>query len=97
MEAIRTVQAEEVKVIASLVAAAQDIALSGRPCMICNTGANPMYVNPAVTATAANGFLIPAGTVLQIKFTVSPGINSGNLSVIGTAGGTSCAVMFFDM
>ncbi len=97
MEAVRTVQAEEVKVISSLVASAQNIALNGRPCMICNTGANPMYVNPAATATAANGFLIPAGTVLPIKFTVSPSVNSGNLSVIGTAGGTSCAVMLFDM
>jgi hypothetical protein len=96
MEATRTVQAEQVAVIATLVDTAQDIALSGRPCMICNTGANPMYINPLTTATAGD-FLVPAGTTLQIKFTVSPDVNSGNLSVIGTAAGTSCAVMYFDM
>jgi hypothetical protein len=97
MEATRTVEAERVYVITSLKATAQDIVLNGVPCMISNTGSHPMYINPATTATAQNGFLIPAGTMLPVKFTVSPNVNSGKLSVISTTDGTSCAVIYFDM
>lgn len=60
--------------------------------MISNTGAQPLYFNPTTTATAANGFLVPAGQTLQHKFTVK-----GNLSVISNATGTSCAVLILDI
>ncbi len=60
--------------------------------MIANTGGQPLYINPATTATASNGFLIPAGTVLPIKLTVA-----GNLSVISNSTGTSAAVIYFDV
>ncbi|MHB8916537.1 MAG: hypothetical protein ACYC4H_00805 [Desulfocucumaceae bacterium] len=96
MEAIRTVQAEAVEV-KTIVDTAQSFALNGRPCMISNTGAQPCYINPGATATAANGFLVAAGTTLPIKFTVSTDVNSGNLSVISNLTGTSVAVMYFDM
>lgn len=96
LEAQRTVQAEAVEV-KTIVDEAQDFALNGRPCMISNTGAQPAYINPATTATDANGFLLAAGTTLPIKFTVSPDVNSGNLSVISNATGTTVAVMYFDM
>ena len=77
---------------ANLVAVAQSIPVNGRPCMISNTGAQPLYFNPKTTATAANGFLVPAGQTLQLKFTVM-----GNLSVISNATGTSCAVLILDI
>ena len=96
MHATRTVQAEAVEV-KTVVDTAQNFALSGRPCMISNTGAQPLYINPNGVATAANGFLVAAGTTLPIKFTVSPSVNSGNLSVISNATGTTVAVMYFDL
>lgn len=96
MHAQRTVQAEAVE-IKTIVDTAQNFALNGRPCMISNTGAQPAYINPGATATAANGFLVSAGTTLPIKFTVSPGVNSGNLSVISNVTGTTMAVMYFDI
>lgn len=71
---------------------AKNIAINGRPFMIANTGAQPLYINPTVTATAANGFLIPAGVMPNVKMTVS-----GNLSVISNATGTSISVLFFDL
>lgn len=79
-------------IVDSLVAVAKDQAIDGRPFMIANTGAQPLYINPTTTATAANGFLIPAGTVLPIKFTVA-----ANLSAISNATGTTLAIMFFDL
>lgn len=85
-------KATEVITIASLVATAQNVAVNGRPCMIANTGAQPLYFNPTTTATAANGFLVPANTLLQTRFTVT-----GNLSVISNATGTSCAVLIMDI
>jgi hypothetical protein len=96
MQAQRTVQAEEV-IIGTATDTAADITLNGRPCMIANTGAQPLYINPRETATDANGFLIPAGTVLPIKFTVSPDVNSGNLSIISNVTTTTYAIMIFDM
>lgn len=88
---MHTPVAEKVLTIANLVATAQNIPIGGKPCMIANTGAQPLYINPATTATAANGFLIPAGEVLQTRFTVK-----GNLSCISNATGTSVAVLIFD-
>lgn len=82
----------EVSVISNLVAAAQNIPINGRPFMIANTGAQPAYINPATTATAANGFLIPANTTIPFKFTCN-----GNLSAISNATGTSVAVIFLDV
>lgn len=96
MDAVRTVEAESVAVL-TVAGAAQNIPLEGRPCMLVNTGAQPLYIKPDGVATAANGFLVPAGTMFPIKFTVSPGINNGNLSVISNATGTTVAVMYFDM
>jgi len=96
LHAQRTVQAETVEV-KTIVDTAQNFAVNGRPCMISNTGAQPAYINPGTTATAANGFLVAAGTTLPIKFTVSPNINSGNLSVISNATGTTVAVIYFDI
>lgn len=84
--------AQKVEVKTEVKGVAVDIAVAGRPCMIANTGAQPLYINPAETATAANGFLIPAGTVLPIKLAVV-----GNLSVISNATGTSIAVLYFDV
>ena len=63
--------AQKVEVKAAVKGTAVNIAVAGRPFMIANTGAQPLYINPAVTATASNGFLIPAGTVLPIKMAVS--------------------------
>lgn len=84
--------AQSVSVIADLKDTAQDIATLGRPFMIANTGAQPLYINPAATATAANGFLIPAGTTPPFKMRVK-----GNLSVISNGTGTSVSVMYFDV
>jgi len=84
--------AKEILVVTTLVATAQSIAVNGRPCMISNTGAQPLYFHPTETATAANGFLVPAGTLLQVKFSVK-----NNLSVISNATGTSCAVLILDI
>ena len=75
-----------------VVATAQAIHIDGRPFMIANTGAQPLYINPVATATTANGFLVPAGTVLPIKMTVQD-----DLSVISNATGTSLAILFFDL
>ena len=83
-----TYTAEKVETYSGIVATAQNIPINGRPCMIANTGAQPVYVNPAATATSSNGFLIPAGTVLPIKLAVR-----GNLSAISNATGTSVAVL----
>lgn len=77
---------------ANVKGTAVDIPTAGRPFMIANTGAEPLYINPAETATAANGFLVPAGTVLPVKMAVS-----GNLSVISNGTGTNVAVMYFDV
>lgn len=85
-------RAVEVIAKANISTTAQDIAVNGRPCMVANTGSQPLYINPATTATSSNGFLIPAGTLLQQRFSVF-----GNLSVISNANGTSCAVMIFDI
>jgi len=82
----------DVSVIASVVATAQNIAINGRPFLISNTGAQPLYIHPSQTATAANGFLIPANTTIPYKFTCS-----GNLSVISNATGTSVAVLLLDV
>ena len=87
-----TYTAKKVDTYTGIVGAAQDIPINGRPFMIANTGAQPLYINPAATATAANGFLIPAGTLLPIKLAVV-----GNLSVISNATGTSIAVLYFDV
>ena len=78
--------------VSSIAAVATPIGINGRPFMIANTGAQPLYINPTTTATAANGFLVPAGTVLQIKMTVTT-----NLSAISNATGTTYAVMYFDL
>jgi len=84
--------AKEVIVVETLVATAQAIAVNGRPCLISNTGAQPLYFHPTTTATAANGFLVPAGVQMLTKFTVK-----NNLSVISNATGTSCAVLILDI
>lgn len=84
--------AQKVEVKTGVKGVAVDIPIAGRPFMIANTGAQPLYINPAETATAANGFLIPAGTVLPIKMTVS-----GNLSAISNTTGTDVAVLYFDV
>ncbi len=87
-----TYVAEKVTRDASVKATAKNIAINGKPFMIANTGAEPLYINPSATATAANGFLIPAGVMLPVKMTVR-----GNLSVISTATGTSVSVLYFDL
>jgi hypothetical protein len=87
-----TYTAEKVEVKAEIKGTAVDIPVAGRPFMIANTGAQPLYINPAETATAGNGFLIPAGTVLPIKMAVR-----GNLSAISNSTGTSVAVLYFDV
>lgn len=81
---------KEVVSIANLVAVAQNIAINGRYCMISNTGAQPLYINPKTTATNTS-FLIPAGTTLPIVLTCK-----GNLSVISNATGTSVSVMILE-
>ena len=63
--------AQKVEVKTEVKGVAVDIAVAGRPFMIANTGAQPLYINPAETATTSNGFLIPAGTVLPIKMAVA--------------------------
>lgn len=78
--------------VGNVAGTATNIAVNGRPMMIANTGAQPLYINPTTTATTANGFLIPAGTLLQIKFTVST-----NLSIISNATGTTYSIMYFDL
>ena len=78
---------ESTSAIASVVATAQDIAINGKPFMISNTGAQPLYINPTGTATSSS-FLVPANTTLPIIFTCS-----GNLSVISNSTGTSVSVM----
>jgi len=84
--------ARSVSVIASLKNTAQNIQTQGRPFVIANTGAQPLYINPEETATAANGFLIPAGIMPPFKMRVK-----GDLSVISNATGTSVSVMYFDI
>ena len=84
--------AKEVLVITNLVALAQDIPINGRPFLISNTGAQPLYFHPSATATALNGFLVPAMTQMLTKFTVK-----NNLSVISNATGTSVAVLILDI
>jgi protein-disulfide isomerase len=81
-----------VTVDATIKDTAKDIAINGRPFMIANSGAQPLYINPTATASAADGFLIPAGVMVNVKMTVS-----GNLSVISNATGTTVTVLFFDM
>ena len=87
-----TPRATEVLTVGALVATAQNIPINGRPCLISNTGAQPAYFHPTTTATAANGFLVPANTAMQTKFTVK-----NNLSVISNATGTSVAVLILDV
>lgn len=77
---------------ANLLAVAQDIPINGRPCLVSNTGSQPLYLSPNQTATAANGFLVPAMTTMLVKFTVK-----NNLSVISNATGTSLAVLILDI
>ena len=77
---------------ANLLAVAIDLPVNGRPCLVSNTGAQPLYLSPNQTATALNGFLVPAMTTLQTKFTVK-----NNLSVISNATGTSVAVLILDI
>jgi len=84
--------AKEVLVVGTLIATAQDIPINGRPCLISNTGAQPLYFHPNLTATALNGFLVPAMTQMITKFTVK-----NNLSVISNATGTSVAVLILDI
>jgi len=85
-------RALDVLVVPALVALATDIPINGRPCLISNTGAQPLYFHPTTTATTSNGFLVPAMTTLQIKITVK-----NNLSVISNATGTSIAVLILDI
>lgn len=71
---------------------AVNIAVDGRPFIIANKGEQPLYINPTTTATTANGFLIPANTVLDLKMTCF-----GNLSAISNATGTTVSIMYFDL
>ena len=87
-----TPKAVEVLVVGTLVATAQNIPVNGRPCLISNTGAQPLYFHPDLTATALNGFLVPAMSQMIAKFTVK-----NNLSVISNATGTSVAVLILDV
>lgn len=90
----RAYQIDDVKVVTGLVAAAQDVPINNRVFMISNTGAQPAYFLPKAkgVATAANGMLIPAGTVFPQYFSCD-----GNLSVISNATGTSLAILFLDV
>lgn len=85
-------RALDVLTISTVVATAQDIPINGRPFLISNTGAQPAYMHPSQTATALNGFLIPAMTQMQVRFTVK-----NSLSVISNATGTSVAVLILDI
>lgn len=76
----------------SLVATAQPIPTNSQPFMIANNGAQPLYINPSVTASAANGFLIPANTVLQKIFTASP-----SLSAISNSTGTTLSILTLEI
>lgn len=84
---------QSVGVLASVTSTgAQTLTTLGQPFMLANTGAGTMYINPATTATSANGFPVLAGTVVPLKLHVK-----GDLSVIGTTTATSAAVMYFDV
>lgn len=71
---------------------AVNIAVDGRPFIIANKGEQPLYINPTTTATTANGFLIPANTLLDLKMTCYD-----NLSTISNATGTTASVLYFDL
>lgn len=92
MELPRAYQMDEVVTIAGLDDTAQDIAVDYRVFMIANVGAQPLYFNPKTTATAANGFLVPAGTVFPQYFSCP-----GNLSVISNSTGTDVAILYLDV
>lgn len=86
---------KEIIPVTGLVAAAQNIPISGRKFMISNTGAQPAYFKEKtvdnVDCTAANGFLLPANTVFPQM------LNAVTLSVISNATGTTLAIMILDM
>lgn len=94
MEAIRPFQIDDVTTIAALVAVAQDIPINNRTFMISNTGAQPLYFKPKNkgVATAANGFLVPAGQVFPQFFSCD-----GMLSVISNATGTSVSILYLEV
>lgn len=94
MQLPRAYQIIEVAAIASLAATAQNIPINNRVFMIANTGAQPAYFMPANqgVATAATGFLIPAGEVFPQYFSCD-----GNLSVISNATTTSIAILYLDV
>lgn len=81
--------------IATLVDTAQNIEINARTFIISNTGAQPLYFKEktidSLNATASNGFLVPANTVLQIILTAS------TLSIISNATGTSASILILDM
>ena len=85
-------RALDVLTIAVVVAVAQDLPINGRPCLIVNSGAQPLYFHPSQTATALNSFMVPVGTMMQIPISVK-----NNLSVISNATGTSVAVLILDI
>lgn len=86
---------KEVIRVSTLVDTAQNIDIKLKKFLISNTGAQPMYFKEkyidSVDATAANGFLIPAGTVFPLLLTAE------TLSVVSNATGTTAAILILDM
>lgn len=71
---------------------AVDIAISGRPFRLANTGDQTLYFHPTTTATSTNGFPLVAAATFPEKMTVST-----NLSVIAGSSDTTYAVIYFDL
>lgn len=91
MQLPRAYQMESVKPY-TVADTAVAIPIGNRVFMISNTGAQPLYINPKETATAANGFLVPAGQVFPQYFSCD-----GNLSVISNATGTTISILYLDV
>lgn len=63
--------------------------VDGRAVLIQNTGAQPLYFNTETTATAANGYLVPANSIFPLLITCD-----GNISLISNATGTTAQLLF---
>lgn len=93
----RAVEFEAVTVVTVPTSAAQTVSINGRAFVITNVGSNPLHIKPDGVVTSATGLTIPANTTYPVKMTVSPSLNSGNLSLIASTGATTANIAFFDM